>query len=160
MYMPWCLAPGDRLPLNSSFHSCLCRFMLTCRSRGSRGASIERRRRGGRRYAFTIMYMILVLFSFFIFLLYKESLRHFFITCTFKDSRTTWHCLVEGYLASLHDLVSFQIEHTICSRVVSIAKKYTINRSGLKFIQHSFLQNKTFATKDSKVTHPRSTPMH
>jgi hypothetical protein len=26
---------------------------------------------------------------------------------------TTWLCLVEGYLASLHDLVSFKIEHTI-----------------------------------------------
>jgi hypothetical protein len=28
-----------------------------------------------------------------------------------------WLCLVKGYLASLHDLVSFKIEHMICSRV-------------------------------------------
>jgi hypothetical protein len=53
----------------------------------------------------------------FMLLLLKDLLTKFIITCTLKDKPTTWLCLIEGYLASLHDLVSFKIEHTICSRV-------------------------------------------
>jgi hypothetical protein len=51
--------------------------------------------------------------SMFILLLLKDLLDKFIITCTLKDKLTTWLCLVEGYIASLHDLVSFKIEHTI-----------------------------------------------
>jgi hypothetical protein len=65
--------------------------------------------------------------SMFMLLLLKDLLTKFIITCTIKDKLTTWLCLVEGYLASLHDLVSFKIEHTICSRVRSITKENTID---------------------------------
>jgi hypothetical protein len=51
----------------------------------------------------------------FMLLLLKDLLAKLTITCTLKDKLTTWLCLVEGYVASLHDLVSFKIEHTICS---------------------------------------------
>jgi hypothetical protein len=57
---------------------------------------------------------ILIVSMFMLFLL-KDLLTKLIITCTLKDKLTTWLCLVEGYLASLHDLVSFKIEHTICS---------------------------------------------
>jgi hypothetical protein len=60
-------------------------------------------------------------------LLLKDLLTKLIITCTLKDKMTTWLCLVEGYLASLHDLVSFKIEHTICSRVRCITKENTID---------------------------------
>jgi hypothetical protein len=50
-------------------------------------------------------------------LLLKDLLAELIITCTLKEKLTTWMCLVEGYLASLHDLISFKIEHTICSRM-------------------------------------------
>jgi hypothetical protein len=46
--------------------------------------------------------------SMFMLLLLKDLLDKLIITCTLKDKLTTWLCLVEGYLASLHDLVSFQ----------------------------------------------------
>jgi hypothetical protein len=59
----------------------------------------------------------------FMLLLLKDLLAKFIITCTLKDKLTTWPCLVEGYLTSLHDLVSFKIEHTICSRMRCITKK-------------------------------------
>jgi hypothetical protein len=65
--------------------------------------------------------------------LLKDLLAKFIITCTLashctlKDKLTTWLCLVEGYLASLHDLVSFKVEHTICSRVRCITKENTID---------------------------------
>jgi hypothetical protein len=55
--------------------------------------------------------------SMFMLLLLKDLLAKFIITCTVKDKLTMWLCLVKGYLASLHDLVSFKIEHMICSRV-------------------------------------------
>jgi hypothetical protein len=61
--------------------------------------------------------------SMFMLLLLKVLLAKLIITCTLKDKLTTWLCLIEGYLASLHDLVSFKIEHTICSRVRCITKK-------------------------------------
>jgi hypothetical protein len=55
--------------------------------------------------------------SMFMLLLLKDLIAKFIITCTLKDKLTTWLCVIEGYLASLHDLVSFKIEHTICSRM-------------------------------------------
>jgi hypothetical protein len=61
--------------------------------------------------------------SMFMLLLLKVLLAKFVITCTLKNKLTTWLCLVEGYLASLHDLVSFKIEHTIFSRVRCITKE-------------------------------------
>jgi hypothetical protein len=65
--------------------------------------------------------------SMFMLLLLKDLLAKFIITCTLKDKLTTWLCLVEGYLASLHDLVTFKVEHTICSKVRCITKENTIN---------------------------------
>jgi hypothetical protein len=53
--------------------------------------------------------------SMFMLLLLNDLLAKLIITCTLKDKLTTWLCLVEGYLASLHDLISFKIERTICS---------------------------------------------
>jgi hypothetical protein len=92
--------------------------------------------------------------SMFMLLLLKDLPAKFIITCTLKDKLTTWLCLVEGYLASLHDLVSFKMEHTICSRVRCITKENTINRPSLKLVQLlPFLQNKALATKDMEVTH-------
>jgi hypothetical protein len=61
--------------------------------------------------------------SMFMLLHLKDLLAKLIITCTLKDRLTTWLCLVEGYLASLHDLVSFKIEHTICSRMRCITKE-------------------------------------
>jgi hypothetical protein len=63
----------------------------------------------------------------FMLLLLKDLLAKFIITCTLKDKLTKWLCLVEGYLASLHNLVSFKIEHTICSTVRCINKENTID---------------------------------
>jgi hypothetical protein len=59
---------------------------------------------------------IFIIPMFMLFLL-KDLLAKFIITCTLKDKLTMWLYLVESYLASLHDLVSFKIDHTICSRV-------------------------------------------
>jgi hypothetical protein len=72
--------------------------------------------------------------SVFMLLLLKDLLAKFIITCTLKDKLTMWLCLVEGYLASLHDLVSIKIEHTICSRMSCITKENTIDRPSLKLI--------------------------
>jgi hypothetical protein len=89
----------------------------------------------------------------FMLLLLKDLLAKVIITCTLKDKITTWLCLVEGYLTSLHDLVSFKIEHTICSRMRCITKENTIDRPSLKLIQLlPFLKNKTLAFKDMEVT--------
>jgi hypothetical protein len=101
------------------------------------------------------------IFSMFMLLLLKDLLAKLIITCTLKDKLTTWLCLVEGYLASLHDLVSFKIEHTICSRMRCITKENTIDRPSLKLIQlPAFLQNETLATKDIEVTHLGCATMH
>jgi hypothetical protein len=89
--------------------------------------------------------------SMFMFFLLKDLLAKLIITCTLKDKLTTWLCLVEGYLASLHDLVSFKIEHTICSRMRCVTKENTIDRPNLKLIQlPSFLQNETLEPKTWK----------
>jgi hypothetical protein len=86
--------------------------------------------------------------SMFMLLLLKDLVAKFIITCTLKDKLTTWLCLVEGYLASLHNLVSFKIENTICSRVRCITKENTIDRPRLKLVQLlPFLQNKALAPK-------------
>jgi hypothetical protein len=60
-------------------------------------------------------------------LLPKDLLAKFIVTCTIKNKLTTWLCLAEGYLASLHDLVSLKIEYTICSRMRCITKENTID---------------------------------
>jgi hypothetical protein len=66
--------------------------------------------------------------SMFMLFLQKDFLAKLIITYTLKDKLTTWLPLVEGYLASLHDSVSFKIEHTICSRMRCITKENTIDR--------------------------------
>jgi hypothetical protein len=42
--------------------------------------------------------------SMFMLLILKDLLAKLIITCTLKDKLTTWLCLVEGYLASLHTI--------------------------------------------------------
>jgi hypothetical protein len=92
--------------------------------------------------------------SMFMLLLLKDLFAKLIITCTLKNKLTTWLCLVEGYLASLHDLVSFKIEHTICSIMRCITKENTIDQPSLKLIQLlPFLKNKTLASNDMEVTH-------
>jgi hypothetical protein len=94
-------------------------------------------------------------------LLLNDLLAKLIITCTLNDKLTTWLCLVEGYIASLHDLVSFKIEHTICSRMRCITKENTIDRPGLKLIQLlPFLKNEALATKDMEVTHLGCATVH
>jgi hypothetical protein len=99
--------------------------------------------------------------SMFMLLLLKDLLAKLIITCTLKNKLTTWLFFVEGYLASLHDLVSFKIERTICSRMRCITKENTIDRPSLKLIQLlAFLQNETLATKDMEVTYLGCATMH
>jgi hypothetical protein len=91
--------------------------------------------------------------SMFMLLLLKDLLAKFIVICTLKNKLTTWLCLVEGYLASLHDLVSFKIEHTICSIMRCITKENTIDRPSLELVQLLlFLKDKALATKDMEVT--------
>jgi hypothetical protein len=92
--------------------------------------------------------------SMFLLLLQKDLLAKFIISCTIKDQRATWLCLVEGNLTSLHDLVSFQVEHTKCSRVSSITKENTMKRDSLKLIQIlALFENEAFATENIEMTH-------
>jgi hypothetical protein len=99
--------------------------------------------------------------SMFMLLILKDLLTEFIITCTLKDKLTTWLCLIEGYRASLHDLISFKIEHTIYSRVKCITKENTIDRPNLKLVQLlPFLKNETLATKDIEVTHLGCATVH
>jgi hypothetical protein len=51
--------------------------------------------------------------SMFMLLLLNDLLAKLIITCTIKNKLTTWLCLVEGYLASLHDLVSFNMRQAV-----------------------------------------------
>jgi hypothetical protein len=53
-----------------------------------------------RGWRFTIITIIL---SCIILLILKALLANFIITCTLKDRRIAWLCLVEGRYASLHD---------------------------------------------------------
>jgi hypothetical protein len=101
-----------------------------------------------------------IIISSFIYLLFKEVLGHIFITCTFKAKRGTWHCVVEGYLSSLHDFVSLKVKHSIGSRMVSISKENPITRPSLKLVEFSLLKNKAFATKNSEMTHLGCPAMH
>jgi hypothetical protein len=101
-----------------------------------------------------------IIISIFILLLFKEILSHLLITCTFKAKRGTWHCLVEGYLANLHDFVSLKIKQSIGSRMVSISKENPITRLSLKLVEFSLLKNKALAAKDSKMTHLGCPTMH
>jgi hypothetical protein len=99
--------------------------------------------------------------SMFMLLVLKDLLAKFIITCTLKDKLTTWLCLVEGYLASLHDFVSFKIEHTICSRVRCITKENTIDQPSLKLVHLlPFFKDKALATKDMEVTHLGCVTVH
>jgi hypothetical protein len=50
-----------------------------------------------RGWTFTIILSSITL------LVLKDLLANFIITCTLKDRRIAWLCLVEDYLASLHD---------------------------------------------------------
>jgi hypothetical protein len=93
-------------------------------------------------------------------LLFREVLSHLFITCTFKAKRGTWHCLVEGYLASLHDFVSLKVKHPKGSRMISISKENPITRPSLILVEFSLLKNKALAAKDSKMTHLGCPTMH
>jgi hypothetical protein len=75
---------------------------------------------------------IFIISMFTLLLLLKDLLTEFIVTCTLKNKLTMRLCLVEGYLASLHDLVSFKIEHTICSTMRCITKENTIDRPSLE----------------------------
>jgi hypothetical protein len=90
----------------------------------------------------------------FMLLFLENLLAKFVITCTLKNKLTMWLCLVEAYLASFHDLVSFKIEHTKCSRIRCVTKENAINRPSLELVQLlPFLKNEVFTTKDMEVTH-------
>jgi hypothetical protein len=92
--------------------------------------------------------------SMFMLLLLKDLLAKFIVTYTLKNKLTTWLCLVEDYLVSLHDLVSFKIEHTKCSRMRCVTKENATNRPSLELVQLlPFLKNEAFTTKDMEVTH-------
>jgi hypothetical protein len=47
--------------------------------------------------------IITIILSSIILLVLKDLLDNFIVTCTLKDRRSAWLCLVEGNLASLHD---------------------------------------------------------
>jgi hypothetical protein len=53
-----------------------------------------------RGWSFTI---ITIFLSSIIILILKDILANFIVTCTIKDRRSAWLCLVEGNLTSLHD---------------------------------------------------------
>jgi hypothetical protein len=67
-------------------------------------------------------------------LLLENFHAKFIITYTLKNKLTTWLCLIEGYLASLHDLVSFKIAHTECSRLRCVTKQNSIDRPSLELV--------------------------
>jgi hypothetical protein len=91
----------------------------------------------------------------FMLLLLKDLLAKLIITCTLKDKPR------RRLPASVHDLVSFKIEHTICSRMRCITKENNIDRPSLKLIQLlPFLKNKTLASKDMEVTHLGCATVH
>jgi hypothetical protein len=50
-------------------------------------------------WSFTIITIVLSS----LILVLRDLLANFIITCTLKDRRIAWLCLVEGHLASLHD---------------------------------------------------------
>jgi hypothetical protein len=99
--------------------------------------------------------------SMYMLLLLEYLLAKFITTCTCKNKLTMWLCLVEGYLASLEDLVSFKIWHTKCSRMRCVTKENAIDKPSLKFVQLIlFLKNEAFTTKDIEVTHLGCATVH
>jgi hypothetical protein len=60
-------------------------------------------------------------------ILLNDLLAKFLVTCTLKNKLTTWLCLIEGDLASLHDLVSFKVEHSKGSRMRCVTKENDID---------------------------------
>jgi hypothetical protein len=155
LYSPGRFSPWCYLPLNCSFS-----LILVCRCRCGRGSVNHHSRSSVHMLSRGHLTTIFVVSMFMLFLL-KDLLTKFIITCTLKDKLTTWLCLVEGYLSSLHNLVSFRIEHTICSRVRCITKENTIDRRSLKLVQLlAFLKNETLATKDMEVTHLGCATVH
>jgi hypothetical protein len=123
-FSPWCY-----LPLNSSFA-----LIWVCHCRCGREPILNHRRssrympnRGHHTTIFIIsMFMLLIL---------KNLLTKFVVTCTLKNKLTLWLCLIERYITSLHDLVSFKIKHTKCSRVRCVTKENTIDRPSLELVQ-------------------------
>jgi hypothetical protein len=107
-----------------------------------------------RGWNFTIITIILSSF------ILKDLLTNFIVTCALKDRRVAWLCLVEGYLASFHDLVSFKIEHTVFSRIIRVTKENAIGGLCLKLIKLALLENKASTTKSPKIAHSRCSPMH
>jgi hypothetical protein len=102
---------------------------------------------------------IFIIFMFILHLL--KDLAKFVVTYTLKNKLTTWLCLIEGYLASLHDLISFKTEHTKCSRMRCITKENTIDQPSLELVQLlPFLKNEEFTTKDMEVTHLECATVH
>jgi hypothetical protein len=89
--------------------------------------AVHHRSRSSRYMLDRRHYTAIFIISMFMLLLLKDLLAKFIVTCTLKNKLTTWLCLVEGYLTSLHNFVSFNIEHTICSKVRCITKENTID---------------------------------
>jgi hypothetical protein len=50
-----------------------------------------------RGWSFTIILFSIILVDL------KDLLANFIITCTLKNRRIAWLCLVKGHLASIHD---------------------------------------------------------
>jgi hypothetical protein len=97
----------------------------------------------------------------FMLLLLKDLLVKFIITCTLKNKLTTRLCLVEAYLASLHDLVSFKIEHSKSSRKRLVTKENAIDRASFQLVQFfPFIKDKAFAPKHMEVTHLGDSVVH
>jgi hypothetical protein len=143
------------LPLNSSFS-----LIMVCHRMCGRRAVHHRSR--SSRYMFSLRHhSTIFIISMFMLLLLKDLLTNFIVTCTLKNKLTTRLCLIKSYLASLPDLVSFKVEHTICSRVRCITKENTINRPSLKLVQlRPFLKDKALATKYVEVTHLECVTVH
>jgi hypothetical protein len=110
-----------------------------------------------RGWSLTIVTIIL---SSVILLILKDLLANFFITSTLKDRRIAWLYLIEGNLASLHDLVSIKVEHMKCSRMSSITKENPIRGILLKLIKPTLLENKAPTTKIPEMAHSRCSLVH
>jgi hypothetical protein len=122
-------SPWSYLPLDNIFF-----LIWVCHCGCRRGPDLNHSR--SSRYMLSRgCHTTIFIISMFILLLMKYLLAKFIISCKTKDERARWLCLVKGYLASLHDLVSFQIEHTKCSRMRSVTKQIIIDRLSLKLIR-------------------------
>jgi hypothetical protein len=93
---------------------------------------------------------IFIIFMFMLLLL-KDLLAKFIITGTLKNKLTMWLCLIEGYLASHHDLVSFKTENSEGSRMRHVTKENAIDRPSLELVQLlSLLKNEALQPKTWK----------